>query len=287
MIKKIVFSSGTYYIFHQITTINYFIKNNYFDIKNIEEIFCTSSGSIAGLLLCLDIDFETIYQYALSRPWHKLFHLDASKIFNAYNNCGIYDINVFKKGLEPLFKLNNISLDITLKELFLKSKKKLHIYATNTDTLEKTKFNFETTPDLKVLEAIYMSCSVPIIFKPINFKNICYNDGAFSCRFPISEALENTENSNEILGINVKVNKTTELIDCKNLLTYITSLTRKYANNKILVYDESNLKKVNIYHIDTNNSSLDDIYNMLTDISYRKTTLNNIEKEIEIYLNKL
>lgn len=287
MIKKLVFSSGTYYIFHQITTIFYFIKNNYFDIKNIEELYCTSSGSIAGLLLCLDISFETIYQYTISRPWYKLFYLDASKIFNAYNNCGIYDIDVFRKGFEPLFKLKDISLDITLKELYLKCKKKLHIYTTNTDTLEKTLFNYETTPDLKVLEAIYMSCSVPIIFKPITFKNICYNDGAFSCRFPISEALENTENSDEILGINVKVNKRTELIDCKNLLTYITSLTRKYANNKILVYDESNLKKVNIYHINTNNFSLDDIYNMFTDMTYRKTTLKKIEEDIQNYLNNL
>ena len=167
------------------------------------------------------------------------------------------------------------------------SKKKFHIYTTNTDTLEKTIFNFETTPDLKVIEAIYMSCSIPIIFKPIKFKNICYNDGAFSCRFPICEALENTENSSEILGINVKVDRTAEIIDCKNLLTYITSLTRKYANNKILVYDQNNLKKVNIFHINTNNSSLDDIYNMLTDISYRKATLNNIEEKIENYLNIL
>ena len=37
-----------------------FIKKKYFDIKNIEEIFCTSSGSIAGLLLCIDIDFDTM-----------------------------------------------------------------------------------------------------------------------------------------------------------------------------------------------------------------------------------
>lgn len=287
MIKKIVFSSGTYYIFHQIATIHHFIKNNYFNTKNIEEIFCTSSGTIAGLLLCLDIDFETIYQYILSRPWHKLFHLDASNIFNAYTNCGLYDIDVFKKGLEPLFKLKDVSLDITLKDLYLKSKKKLYIYTTNTETLEKTKFNFETTPDLKVFDAIYMSCSIPIIFKPMKYKNICYNDGAFSCRFPIRDALETTENSNEILGINVKVNKAIEMIDCKNLLTYITSLTRKYANNKILVYDESNLKKANIYHIDTNNTSLDDIYNMLTDITYRKTNLENIQEKIENYLNNL
>ena len=46
--------------------------------------------------------------------------------------------------------------------------------------------NLETTPELKVLEAIYMSSSVPVIFKPIMYKDEYYIDGAFSCRFPIN-----------------------------------------------------------------------------------------------------
>ena len=222
----------------------------------------------------------------MSRPWQKLFQLDAGRIFNAYNNCGIYTIQIFIKALKPLFKLKEISLDITMKELHLKSKKLLNIYATDTKTLEKKLFNYIETPDLKVMEAIYMSCSVPIIFKPMMYKDNYYIDGAFSCRFPIDDAMKNTESNDEILGINVKNNKESNL-DCKNLLTYISTLTRKYANNKILVYDEKNFDKINIFHISSDNFSLDETYNILTDISYRRSQLENIEELAIKFINEL
>ena len=288
MIKCLVLSSAAYEIFYQVSAINVLIKKKFLNIDEIESFYSVSAGAITALLLCLKIDIDIIFNYVIDRPWNKLVSLDASKIFNAYNNCGIYDKSLFVKGFEPLFKVANIPIDITFKELYKRTKKKLHIYCTNTNTLNKQLFNYETDPNLSVVDAVYMSSSIPFIFKPLRYNGIIYNDGAFVCRFPIVEAVEESGyNTNEIFGLNLKIEKKEFNIDDSNVLNYLITMIKKYTTNKILVFDEKKIKNVTICHIKGNSFSVEYFYNLLNKIEYRKEMLNKAENEIEIFLNDI
>ena len=44
----------------------------YWHHENIEEIFATSSGTLLGMIVLLNIDFELIKQYFVCRPWQNL-----------------------------------------------------------------------------------------------------------------------------------------------------------------------------------------------------------------------
>lgn len=288
MIKCLVLSSAAYEIFYQISAINVLIKKKFLNISEIESFYCVSAGSITALLLCLQIDSDLIYNYVIDRPWNKLFGLDASKIFNAYNNCGIYDKKIFIKGFEPLFKVADIPLDITLKQLYEKTNKTLHIYCTNTNTLSKHLFNYKTDPDLPVIDAVYMSSAIPFIFKPLRYKDVIYNDGAFVCRFPIVEAVEESKyNTNEIFGLNLKIEKKEFKIDDSNVLNYLITMIKKYTTTKILVFDEKKIKDVTVCHIKGNSFSVEYFYNLLNELEYRKEMLNKAENEINIFLNDI
>ena len=197
MIKKLVISGGDLTFLSMLGTIK-IIKE---EIINVDEIFSVSCGSWVGLFLSLKIDAEIIINYFIERPWHKLFYFDSDKLLNLYDSIGIYGVDVFYEIFKPLFKMCNLDVNITMKDLYEYSNIKLNIYSTKYSDLSFCCFNHEKTPDLKVIDAIFMSSSIPIIFKPLKYNNDYYIDGGYNCNFPLYECIKNIENKSEILGI--------------------------------------------------------------------------------------
>ena len=86
------------------------------------------------------------------------------------------------------------------------------MFATNHETFKQTIFSHKTTPDLKLVEGLYMSCSVPFLFKPIKYNNIFHVDGIYTSRFPINNILKNNPdiNRDEVFGMYIKSKKELE-----------------------------------------------------------------------------
>ena len=75
----------------------------------------------------------------------------------------------------------------------------LHIFTTNICKFQLEDFNHKTHPDLKAIEAIYMSSTVPIVFKPLS-NNPLYLDGGFLNLYPVEYCIDKYDNE-KILGI--------------------------------------------------------------------------------------
>ena len=71
MIKYLVLSSGAYDFFKELSVLYYLQKKEYLQLDNLNKIYGVSSGSLVGLLLCLNVDYNIIYDYFIERPWHK------------------------------------------------------------------------------------------------------------------------------------------------------------------------------------------------------------------------
>mgnify|MGYP001182920813 FL=1 len=82
--------------------------------------------------------------------------------------------------------MKDISLHMTMKECYERTKKELYIFATDVSTMEYVEFSHIQHPDLKVIEAVYMSSSLPIIFKPLWYNNTYYIDGVIHISDPSS-----------------------------------------------------------------------------------------------------
>jgi predicted acylesterase/phospholipase RssA len=200
-IKNIILSGGGHTLFQSLGIIQTLEKNNIWKIENIEKIYGTSAGSLLGAILCLKFDWDTVNDYLLNRPWHDVFSIDIKLIMDIYSKKGLFNRNFFEIAFKPLLHAKDLSLDITLKELYDYSQIELHLFTFDINNFKFEDVNYKSHPDLSLITAIYMSSAIPILFSPVCFNNKCYIDGGFVSNYPLTFCVEQNCNMDEILGI--------------------------------------------------------------------------------------
>jgi predicted acylesterase/phospholipase RssA len=192
-------------------------KNDVWKIENIEKIYGTSAGSLLGAILCLKYDWETLNDYFLIRPWNDVFNIDINTIFSIFSKKGFFNRDQIEILFKPLLNAKDLSLDITLKELYEYSNIELHIFTIEVNYFKLEDISYKTNPDLSLITAIYMSSALPIIFSPVCIDNKCYIDGALVTNYPLIFCIEQNNNLDEILGIkNIFINESNNNCDEKN-----------------------------------------------------------------------
>lgn len=66
-----------------------------------------------------------------------------------------------------------------MKELYDLTSIELFFYSVGINNLELRELSHITTPDLSILNAVYMSSTIPIILKPLYYDNEYFIDGGF------------------------------------------------------------------------------------------------------------
>ena len=206
-IKHIVMAGGAYNGIYIIGALKHLLEEKYFNIENIESIYGTSVGGFIGALLCLKIDWTIIINYILERPWDRDLTFTADMMFNMIPKKGILDSNYMKIFFKNLLKSKNLSADITLEEFYHFSKIKLFLFAVDVNTFNEVKISHETHPTLPLIEAIFITCSMPFIFQPTFLNNTYLVDGGVLCNYPLDYCIEDVEKKEEIMGIDFSLNK--------------------------------------------------------------------------------
>jgi len=213
-IQHLVLAGGGSSVIATCGALHSLLDEQYININKIKSIHATSAGTIISLLLCfhkLGVEFNSIRDYIISRPFHETFKIKVQHILSLYNKKGIYDENVALVFFKPFFQLLEVSPTITMSELYKLTGIELYFYATDVNQIKLVPFSFKDSPDLPTIYAIYMSSTIPIIFSPYAYINTqCYIDGGFLCNYPINQCIEiNQTNTEEILGINIKYDNNT------------------------------------------------------------------------------
>lgn len=199
-------------------------KNDFWNIKDINSIYATSIGSLIGILLILCDDWDVLDDYIIKRPWENIIDIKPLDIINIWNNKGILTESIIKDTIKPFLYTKDLSIDITLKELFNYNNIDIHIYTTDISESvpKKIDISYKTHGDLKVYKAITMSAAIPILFVPIWDNSSCCIDGAFINNFPLDDCIYNNDNVDEILAIKIKGIKTPLLLNNNsNFLEYL------------------------------------------------------------------
>lgn len=200
-IKHLVISGGGPSFLQYLSAIQNLDKHNIIDLTKIESIYGTSAGAIVGTLLCLRFeDWDTINDYIIKRPWHELFHMKITYIFDAYKNRGIYGKKMVEKIFKPLLAAKDLPLNINLKDFYEYSKIELHFYTFEINQFITEDISYLTHPDLELLDAVLMSCAIPILLCPVIKENKCYIDGGVCVNYPLKYCIEQGRNEEEILG---------------------------------------------------------------------------------------
>ena len=249
MIENLVFSGAGVKIYTFIGFIKALDELNI--LKNIKSFIGTSSGSIIAALCVLDFKYKDIEDILLKINVSTLKSIDTENIMNFFNNYGLdYGKNfsrIFKIVLQR--KVNNEN--ITFKEMYDLTNKRLIVTATCVNTMEIEYFDYINTPDIPVLTAILMSISIPFIFKPVILDNKFYVDGGFIRHYPI-DFFDNEQN--KTLGVLVS-NSFNEFKEINNIKDYTMNILQCSFVN--LLKDCYTNYKENTILIENNDTSLD------------------------------
>ena len=110
---------------------------------------------------------QEVDDYIVERPWEKVLKFDMESFIGGIDQKGIFNIDDFFQILEPFFASNDLTRDSTLHDFYLITQKEINIYISELNDFEWSVLNYKTHPTMQLLEALYMSSAVPIIFAPI------------------------------------------------------------------------------------------------------------------------
>lgn len=274
-IKHIVCSGGGVTGFAFYGVVQECHKQNLWKIEDIQSMYGTSVGSILSVILALNYDWETLDDFLIKRPWHNVFKFNMYTLFSSINKKGILDVKCIEETLLPLFSGKDISINITMKEFFEWSKIDIHIFTTELNTFDTIDISHTTHPDWRVVDAIYCSSALPIVFTPLlNVdENTCYCDGGLMLNYPIQKCIDNGGNMDEILGITRASDPSIKptIHPESNMFDYVMMLINKLiyvATDRHLLKDFSQLIS-NQYVVYSPAVSVYDIYNAASNMEER------------------
>ena len=216
MIENVVFSSGSVMGPAFVGAYKYLLENNLHNtIKNY--IGC-SVGSLMCLAITLGYSYKEMEGISIGMNVNKLVN-EENNILDIIDNYGFDDGSYLIKIIKILIKKKTGNPDLTFKEHYELFKKKLIVVSCNINTNQDEFFNYKTSPDMKVWEALRMSCSIPLVFTPYKYKDDYYVDGGLNNPCPCYYFKNQDKTLIFILETNVK-----ERIEFNDFKSYLSNL---------------------------------------------------------------
>jgi predicted acylesterase/phospholipase RssA len=240
-IKHLVLSGGGLLGLASLGCLHKLLELKKIDINEIETIHSTSVGSLISLLLCfhkLGIDNIMIKDYFIERPFEEVYKMSLQKIIDLYHNNGLFDQTTLFELFRPFFQILELDMMITMKEIYELTKIEIYMFSVNINSFKSTELSYKNS-EIPILHAIYMSCSLPIFFKPLKFENNYYIDGSLLCNYPMKQCIEMNYKNEEILGIYFVKHEDTNIKDNNNILIFILILLYNLIlmiNNTLNIY---------------------------------------------------
>lgn len=226
--------------FSQLGALHYLYSEGVYDPQDIHTYAGTSIGSIIALLL--NVGYVPMDIFIQASKIEKWMDFDIKDFLEFENDYGFLDIKNFSKIIGVLIqkKMGRIP---TLLELYQHTGKRLVICVVNYTKKCPEYLDYQTAPYLSCLQAVEMSCSIPIVFKKIKWGDSEYVDGGVMNEFPIKEI---DDGYTKILGVRSRgINDTT------GMFSYIHNLFNLSVNESQRLRLETigkNCTVVTLYH---------------------------------------
>ena len=267
-IKHIVVSGGGHHGLTMYGVLREAHKYGLWKLENIKSMYGTSIGSFICVLLALEYEWDIIDKYLIDRPWQDVFHFDIYSIINAFEKRGIFTKVVMVDMITPLFLGKDIPIDITLEDFYKLNGIDIFITTTEVNTFELVVLSHITHPNWLLVDAIYASCTLPIVFSPIITNSACYIDGGLFSGYPIDLIMDKCK-PNEVLGIrkksvfeSAKITSDSSFFDF--LLVLFRNIMKRFNSRKVEFTIENEI------HIGGGPISINGIIEFATSIDSRK-----------------
>jgi len=276
MYNNLCIGGGGIKVISFLGVLKYLKNNNFLPHKNFKKLIGVSAGAILCFLLNIGYSVKEMEEFALTFNFSKL--LPESNTENLLFYYGLGTSNKLKKVLILLLK-NKLQIEkISFTELFKKTKIKLQIGITNLNTNKFELWDYQSKPDINIIEAVTISCNLPFVFRPIKFNKELLIDGGILNNFPMNYLSDKELNST--IGM-CCTNNNNQTFD--NIFEYISKIFTMVTSNKDKIRLEHFKNKTDIIEINSIDNTLD--FQLTSDIIKNRIKLG-YEQTKKFFSNK-
>jgi predicted patatin/cPLA2 family phospholipase len=155
--------------------------------RDIEVMVCTSIGAVIGVLYAIGMKSRDIYAKMISMNHDLLLF---GKIDDFFTSFGMDSGEYFMAKLVDIFIENNVRPTITFSNIYDEYKKDVVITGTNVSRHKSVYFNKDDNADMRILDAVRISISIPFLFSAVMFNKEIYVDGGLKDNYPIQHCID-------------------------------------------------------------------------------------------------
>lgn len=181
--------------FSYLGVLHYLFSNNI--IKKITKLHACSIGSLITIIIIMGISPINIFEDMLKTDLSTYWDLDVNRITTEFSILGR---SIFNFWIEYITKY--IDPNTTIKDFSEKYEVDINIITTCLNSRQTVIMNKNDYPDVKIVDALIASSSIPFLFPPYKINDKYYVDGAVKC---LSGCFNETINDDTIL-IKIKDN---------------------------------------------------------------------------------
>ena len=201
-IKHIVINGGGPNMWYMYGALKHLHDEGFFYMKNIENIYATSAGALLMVIIILIKDWEQIDNFLINCSWNNYINLSIDNFLVLFKKKGIYDNDIYKKIMKSLLEINNLTVDITLKDFYDFCNINIYFYCSNLNQFNYSCISNTTNPSIPLLSALQMTSAVPLLVEPVLYNKEYYFDGALFYNYPLKPCVDNKDiNPDEILAL--------------------------------------------------------------------------------------
>ena len=179
-ISKLLICGGGFKFFYLYGAIKYLDEINI--LQNITEYIGVSAGGLLCTLFSIGYTPKDIELFILEFNFEKLLdpHLDS-----LLEKKGLDNGEIKKVAIQQFFTKKDIDPEITFKQLYELTNKKINFIAANL-TLNKLEIlNYETYPDMEVWKGLLITTALPFLYEPVIHNEQFLADGGLFDNYPI------------------------------------------------------------------------------------------------------
>jgi len=246
-IKHLVFSGGGPAGLLTYGAAKYLAQQGFWTLADIKSIYGCSIGAYMGIIISLNYDWAWLDDYFIKRPWEKIININAMSLLEAFDSKGLLGDAFIIESLKPLLEAKDLSIDITLQELYDFNKIDIHLYSTNLNTgfMDKVDISYKTHPTMTVIKALCMTTAFPFVFKPICEEGGCFIDGGLLNIYPLNDCITQKEcvDKDELLAFkNIWLIDEYQITTDSSIMDFLLVLMRKMQKHIDTECDQEDIK---------------------------------------------
>ncbi|MBI2452317.1 patatin-like phospholipase family protein [Candidatus Pacearchaeota archaeon] len=223
-------------------------------LKNIGKVAGTSAGAITSTLLALNFSPKEILEILKETNFNEFKDespLIIPNIIRIFKDFGWFKGKAFKLWLQKTIS-KKADKNITFKELYnLKKQNKnnireLYIVGANINKQIPEIFSYEKTPNMKIVDAVRISMSIPIVFAAVKKEGNVFADGGIYYNYPIN-LFDRQGYNKETLGL--RVDTKTEIIEMQKRIIKRKKISSLKEYSQTII--DSLIDIVNKMHLST------------------------------------